>query len=90
MKEVQFYSNTSADGQYLDENGALAIDFDIVNWVLFPNYSHDRVKIGRIEKQKSSNLKFTINPEAIVWPKRFKKVGKIGSVILLTMTSAML
>nr|XP_028573699.1 vomeronasal type-2 receptor 26-like [Podarcis muralis] len=73
LKEVQFYSNTSADGQYLDENGALAVDFDIVNWVLFPNNSHDRVKIGRIERLKSSNLKFTINPEAIVWPKRFKK-----------------
>ncbi|XP_077779816.1 vomeronasal type-2 receptor 26-like [Podarcis muralis] len=34
LKEVQFYSNTSADGQYLDENGALAIDFDIVNWYI--------------------------------------------------------
>nr|XP_028573701.1 vomeronasal type-2 receptor 26-like [Podarcis muralis] len=34
LKEVQFYSNTSADGQYLDENGALAIDFNIVNWTV--------------------------------------------------------
>ncbi|XP_060128197.1 vomeronasal type-2 receptor 26-like [Zootoca vivipara] len=34
LKEVQFYSNTSTDGQYLDENGALAVDFDIVNWTV--------------------------------------------------------
>ncbi|XP_077779807.1 vomeronasal type-2 receptor 26-like [Podarcis muralis] len=73
LKEVHLYSNTSSEGQYLDENGALAIDFDIVNWVLFPNNSRGRVKIGSIERQKSSKLKFTINPEAIVWPKLFKK-----------------
>ncbi|XP_077779806.1 vomeronasal type-2 receptor 26-like [Podarcis muralis] len=73
LKEVQLSSNTSDAGQYLDENGAVAIDFDIVNWVLFPNDSRARVKIGSIKRQKSSNLKFTINPEAIVWPKLLKK-----------------
>ncbi|XP_032998017.1 vomeronasal type-2 receptor 26-like [Lacerta agilis] len=73
LKEVQLSSNTSDAGQYLDENGAVAIDFDIVNWVLFPNNSSARVKIGSVKRQKSSNLKFTINPEAIVWPKLFNK-----------------
>ncbi|XP_060128199.1 vomeronasal type-2 receptor 26-like [Zootoca vivipara] len=73
LKEVQFYSNASAEEQYLDENGALAIDFDIVNWVLFPNNSHARVEVGRIEKEAFSKLKFTISPEAIVWPLFFNK-----------------
>nr|XP_034957360.1 vomeronasal type-2 receptor 26-like [Zootoca vivipara] len=66
-------SDTKADGQYLDENGALAVDFDIMNWVLFPNNSRARVKIGSIERQMSSNLKLAINPEAIVWPLPFNK-----------------
>ncbi|XP_077779335.1 vomeronasal type-2 receptor 26-like [Podarcis muralis] len=73
LKEVHLYSNTSPDGQYLDENGALAIDFHIVNWVLFPNTSHGRVKIGEVEKQASSEVKLTINQEAIVWPLVFNK-----------------
>ncbi|XP_077779722.1 vomeronasal type-2 receptor 26-like [Podarcis muralis] len=73
LKEVRFYTNTSADGQYLDEDGAVAADFDIVNLVLFPNSSLARVKTGRIERQGSSNMKFTIHPEAIVWPNLFKK-----------------
>ncbi|XP_060126883.1 vomeronasal type-2 receptor 26-like [Zootoca vivipara] len=72
LKEVRFYTNTSADGQYLDEDGAVAADFEIVNLVLFPNNSLARVKIGRIERQGSSNMKFTINPESIVWPNLFK------------------
>ncbi|XP_077779716.1 vomeronasal type-2 receptor 26-like [Podarcis muralis] len=74
LKEVRFYTNTSADGQYLDEDGAVAADFDIVNLVLFPNSSLARVKIGRIERKGSSNMKFTINLEAIVWPNLFKKI----------------
>nr|XP_034961093.1 vomeronasal type-2 receptor 26-like [Zootoca vivipara] len=73
LKEVRFYTNTSADGQYLDEDGAVAADFEIVNLVLFPNNSLARVKIGRIERQGSSNMKFTINPESIVWPNLFKE-----------------
>nr|XP_034963603.1 vomeronasal type-2 receptor 26-like [Zootoca vivipara] len=73
LKEVHFSSNTSADGQNVDENGALAIGFDIVNWVMFPNNSRARVKIGSIERQTSPDLKFTINPEAIVWSKLFNK-----------------
>ncbi|XP_028573678.2 vomeronasal type-2 receptor 26-like [Podarcis muralis] len=73
LKEVRFSSNTSAGGQNLDETGALAIGFDIVNWVMFPNNSRARVKIGSIERQTSPDLKFTINPEAIVWSKPFNK-----------------
>ncbi|XP_077779729.1 vomeronasal type-2 receptor 26-like [Podarcis muralis] len=75
LKEVHFYTNTSADGQYLDEDGAVAADFNIVNWVQFPNNSLARVKIGRIERKASSNMRFTINPEAIVWPNLFKKTA---------------
>uniref|UniRef100_A0A670HQA5 G-protein coupled receptors family 3 profile domain-containing protein n=1 Tax=Podarcis muralis TaxID=64176 RepID=A0A670HQA5_PODMU len=64
---VQLF-NTSRGGLYSDENGDLAADYDIVNWVLFPNRSRGRVKVGSVERQASSDLKLTINTEAIVWP----------------------
>nr|XP_034961049.1 vomeronasal type-2 receptor 26-like [Zootoca vivipara] len=59
---------------YFDKSGELTANFDIWNWVLFPNKSHSRMKVGKIEEQASSDIKFTINPEAIVWPGNFSKV----------------
>ncbi|XP_032998282.1 vomeronasal type-2 receptor 26-like [Lacerta agilis] len=57
------------DGVYLDENGELAADLDIVNWVVFPNKSILRVKFGSIKRQASPDVQFTIDQDAIVWPK---------------------
>ncbi|CAI5768723.1 vomeronasal type-2 receptor 26-like [Podarcis lilfordi] len=72
LRNVQLF-NTSRGGLYSDENGELAADYDIVNWVLFPNKSRGRVKVGRVERQAASPLKLTINPEAVVWPSHFNK-----------------
>ncbi|XP_061469438.1 vomeronasal type-2 receptor 26-like [Rhineura floridana] len=72
LREIQF-SNTSKGELYLDENGELPGNYAIENWVMFPNTSRVRVKIGSIEKEASTDTKFTINPEAIVWPKQFNK-----------------
>ncbi|XP_077779765.1 vomeronasal type-2 receptor 26-like [Podarcis muralis] len=72
LKKVQLF-NTSRGGLYTDENGKLIADYDIVNWVLFPNRSQNRVKVGSFERQASSDLKLTINQEDIVWPSQFNK-----------------
>nr|XP_034960998.1 vomeronasal type-2 receptor 26-like [Zootoca vivipara] len=63
----QFY-NSSIDSMYLDENGELVADLDIVNWVVFPNKSILRVKFGSIDRQGLPDLKCTIDQDAIVWP----------------------
>ncbi|XP_061469590.1 vomeronasal type-2 receptor 26-like [Rhineura floridana] len=61
-------------GLYLDKNGELPVNYNIENWVMFPNKSRVRVKIGSIDREASTDIKFTINPEAIVWPKHFNKM----------------
>ncbi|CAI5768749.1 vomeronasal type-2 receptor 26-like [Podarcis lilfordi] len=71
-------SNSSMGEFYFDENGEILANFNIVNWVLFPNQTRARVKIGSVEGQASSNVKFTINPEAIVWPLQFNKTVPIS------------
>ncbi|XP_032992767.1 vomeronasal type-2 receptor 26-like [Lacerta agilis] len=38
-----------------------------------PNKSRVLVKIGNIRREASAGIKFTINPEAIEWPKKFNK-----------------
>ncbi|KAH0630666.1 hypothetical protein JD844_013933, partial [Phrynosoma platyrhinos] len=65
----KFY-NTSTSRIYLSEEDFQADDFDIVNWVMFPNGSCSGVKVGSIKQQISPDMKFTINPDAIVWPLR--------------------
>ncbi|KAK9405731.1 type-2 vomeronasal receptor [Crotalus adamanteus] len=72
LQDSQFY-NTSVDGIYLDENGELAADLDIVNWVKFSNNSVVSMKFGSIARQASSEPEFKIDEEAIVWPKWFNQ-----------------
>ncbi|XP_077779738.1 vomeronasal type-2 receptor 26-like [Podarcis muralis] len=64
----QFY-NSSMDGVYLDENGQLAADFSVVNWLKFPNKSILKVKFGSINRRGLTDLQFTIDQDAVVWPK---------------------
>ncbi|XP_066469306.1 vomeronasal type-2 receptor 26-like [Tiliqua scincoides] len=60
--------NTSLDGVYLDGDGDLAADFDIVNWVVFPNKSVVRVTFGSLARRHSPpGLHVTIDQGSIVW-----------------------
>ncbi|XP_062978056.1 vomeronasal type-2 receptor 26-like [Elgaria multicarinata webbii] len=72
LRNSQFYNN-SMEGVYLDENGDLAADYDIVNWVVFPNKSVVRVTFGSLARQGSQGLKFTIDQDAFVWPNRLNR-----------------
>ncbi|XP_039192286.1 vomeronasal type-2 receptor 26-like [Crotalus tigris] len=67
LQDSQFY-NTSIDGIYLNENGELAADLDIVNWVKFSNNSVVSMKFGSIARQASSEPEFKIDEEAITLP----------------------
>ncbi|XP_060105165.1 vomeronasal type-2 receptor 26-like [Heteronotia binoei] len=68
MRNFQFH-NTSTDGVYWDENEDPAANLDLMNWVLLSNTSFGGVKCGSAERLASSDIKFTIDTEAIVWPK---------------------
>ncbi|XP_077187425.1 vomeronasal type-2 receptor 26-like [Paroedura picta] len=72
LKDFQFLNN-SMEGAYFDENGDMAVNFDIVNWVETPNQSIIRVKVGSVERQSSPEIKFTVNQDAITWPRWFNK-----------------
>ncbi|XP_077779724.1 vomeronasal type-2 receptor 26-like [Podarcis muralis] len=72
LGDVQFY-NSSMDGVYLDEKGDLTADLDIVNWMVFPNRSLLRERIGSINRQKSLDLKCTMDQNATVCPKWLNK-----------------
>ncbi|KAF7235493.1 hypothetical protein EYD10_17683 [Varanus komodoensis] len=69
------HSNTSMAGLHLDKHGQLQADFDIVNWVLFPNRSPGIVTIGSWTSGAFPGKQLSINPEEIAWPKHFHKMA---------------
>ncbi|XP_062978020.1 vomeronasal type-2 receptor 26-like [Elgaria multicarinata webbii] len=72
LGNFHFY-NTSTAGMYLDEDGNLATDFDILNSVTLPNNSILIEKIGSLSRQRPSNMMITIDRDDIVWPSWFNK-----------------
>ncbi|KAL8213105.1 UNVERIFIED_CONTAM: hypothetical protein K2H54_060753 [Gekko kuhli] len=76
LRNFQFLNN-SMEGVYFDENGNMAVNFDILNWVEGPNRSIVGVNVGSVQRQSSPEMKFTINQNAIAWPRWFNEVGKI-------------
>ncbi|XP_070592573.1 vomeronasal type-2 receptor 26-like [Erythrolamprus reginae] len=67
LQSPQFHNN-SMDGVYLDEEGDLTADLDIVNWVFCPNRSIKRMKSGSLKNQASQDLKKFIDQECIAQP----------------------
>ncbi|XP_060128217.1 vomeronasal type-2 receptor 26-like [Zootoca vivipara] len=57
------------DRVYLDENGELAADLDIVNWMKSTNRSISKLKLGSISRQGSTGVQFTIDQSVIAWLK---------------------
>ncbi|KAK9405815.1 type-2 vomeronasal receptor [Crotalus adamanteus] len=73
LRNFQIY-NLSVNDAYLDEAGIPVADFDIIDWAVFPNKSAAGVKIGNIGKEEvSSDIKFSINENAIIWPSSFNQ-----------------
>ncbi|XP_062977766.1 vomeronasal type-2 receptor 26-like [Elgaria multicarinata webbii] len=72
LRNFQPY-NSSMDGVYMDKNGDLEANFDIVNWVVFANKSAAGVNVGSIENDASSEKKFTIHQDAIMWSRWFNQ-----------------
>ncbi|XP_060094702.1 vomeronasal type-2 receptor 26-like [Heteronotia binoei] len=72
LRNFRSYYN-SMEGVYFDENGDMAVDFDIVNWVAMPNQSIVRVKVGSVERCAAPEIKFIIDQDVIVWPRWFNE-----------------
>ncbi|XP_058023687.1 vomeronasal type-2 receptor 26-like [Ahaetulla prasina] len=67
-------SNFSVNDVYLDENGIFIVNFDIMDWAVFPNKSAAGVVIGNIGKEEfSSDLKIFVHESAIIWPTSFNQ-----------------
>lgn len=59
---------------FLEENGGLSADLDIVKWEANSNKTFRRVIFGSLEKQGSLDFKFMIRQNATAEMERSKKV----------------
>nr|XP_020665199.1 vomeronasal type-2 receptor 116-like [Pogona vitticeps] len=73
LKTITF-NNTAGDQVLFNENGELQAGFDIINWVIFPNKSFSRVKVGSMDPQAPQGKQFSINEKTIEWPQGFNHV----------------
>ncbi|XP_070790108.1 vomeronasal type-2 receptor 26-like [Pituophis catenifer annectens] len=64
LRTSQFHNN-SINGVYLDENGKLVADLDIVNTVIYSNFSVNKVAVGSLERVGSLDFKLMMNQNAI-------------------------
>ncbi|KAK9405544.1 type-2 vomeronasal receptor [Crotalus adamanteus] len=63
FQNSQFYNNC-INGVYLDENGELVEDLDIVHWMVLPNMSITKVTFGSLEREGYLDFKLMINQNA--------------------------
>ncbi|XP_062993088.1 vomeronasal type-2 receptor 26-like [Elgaria multicarinata webbii] len=67
------FNNSAGEQVSFNQNGELEVGLDVINWLVFPNQSFLRAKVGRIEATASQGSMFTIGEEAIMWSSRFNQ-----------------
>ncbi|XP_044289832.1 vomeronasal type-2 receptor 26-like [Varanus komodoensis] len=77
LRRVSF-NNTAGDQISFDKNGELVTGFDIFNWVIFPNQSFLRVRIGKIDPLTPADKMLSTAVDAIVWPSIFNQTQPIS------------
>ncbi|KAG6530675.1 type-2 vomeronasal receptor [Crotalus adamanteus] len=77
LRSVAF-NNSAGEQIFFDQNGILAIGFDILNLIAFPNKSFLHVKVGSVDHSAPSDKILTISDEMITWHSWFNQVQPIS------------
>ncbi|XP_032092122.1 vomeronasal type-2 receptor 26-like [Thamnophis elegans] len=78
LRTVSF-NNSAGKLVSFDQNGVVRGGFDVTNWIVFPNQSFIRLKIGNIDHLHPPDEMLNINNENISWHKWFNQVQPISA-----------
>nr|XP_056720275.1 vomeronasal type-2 receptor 26-like [Euleptes europaea] len=67
------FNNSAGDKISFDQNGEILDRFDVMNWIFLSNKSFHRVKVGKMDSQLPPDEAFTIDEDAITWPRWFNQ-----------------
>ncbi|XP_054849993.1 vomeronasal type-2 receptor 26-like [Eublepharis macularius] len=73
LKSILF-NNSAGDTLCFDENRVLISDFDVTNFITFPNGSFIRVNVGRMSPHAPAGKELSINDDQVVWHRTFNQV----------------
>ncbi|KAF7235078.1 hypothetical protein EYD10_18069 [Varanus komodoensis] len=68
LRSPQIYNTSTMESMNMDENEDPAVEFGIVNWVVLPNRSVIRRRVGKIERHAALGLRFAMELDAAGWP----------------------
>ncbi|XP_066486355.1 vomeronasal type-2 receptor 26-like [Tiliqua scincoides] len=77
LRSVSF-NNSAGDNVSFDHNEQLIAGLDINNWVISPNQSFHRVKIGAMDSQVPPGEALTINEDAMTWHSWFEQIQPLS------------
>ncbi|XP_053218573.1 vomeronasal type-2 receptor 26-like [Podarcis raffonei] len=71
---TMLFNNSAGDSVFFDDNGELVTGFDVTNWIISPNGSLFRIKVGKLDPHAPLGKELRINNDQIVWHKVFNQV----------------
>ncbi|XP_062992898.1 vomeronasal type-2 receptor 26-like [Elgaria multicarinata webbii] len=72
------FNNSVGDKVSFDQSGSLVAGFDVINWIVSPNQSFSRMKVGRVDPQAHPDQALRINKEAIIWHSWFNQTQPLS------------
>ncbi|XP_053216387.1 vomeronasal type-2 receptor 26-like [Podarcis raffonei] len=81
LKSISF-NNSAAETMSFNGKKEMGGGFEIMNMIIFPNTSFQRVKVGRMEDLNAlQGNGFTLNEDIIVWHRGFNQVEILGHMV---------
>ncbi|XP_048372436.1 vomeronasal type-2 receptor 26-like [Sphaerodactylus townsendi] len=77
LRRVSF-NNSAGDNISFDKNRNVVAGFDVINWLIFPNQSFLKVKVGSTNPKAPADQMLTINENAITWHSWFNQVQPLS------------
>ncbi|XP_077773981.1 vomeronasal type-2 receptor 26-like [Podarcis muralis] len=68
------FNNSAGEAVSFNDKREMRGGFDIMNLVILPNNSFQKVKVGRIDPSAHEGKRFTVDEDRIVWPRGFSEV----------------